>query len=151
MKITITEIANQEFLMALGVQALLSRMGIGVDLPGHPGVSEMLAPTVVAPVPLAALPTPAAAPRARRTPAPKPKPKPKAKAFAAASADPRGSKRDAIRAALRGEAKTIEQIIARVQKTFPELNRDYIGTVLCQLSKAGECSLGDDKLWRAAA
>lgn len=106
--------------------------------------------------PAPALPAPApAAPKrrgskpVRRGAAKKTVHKPARKAPAAP--DARGSKRDAIRASLRGGPKPVERILADAQKTFPELDRNYVGLVLLQLSRSGECELGEDKLWRAAA
>jgi hypothetical protein len=73
----------------------------------------------------------------------------KAEPASKVSADARGSRRDACRAALAKNTNgaTIESIVHEVQKTFPEMNRTDVGTVLCQLSKVGECELGADQRW----
>ncbi len=151
MKIVITEIANfHDALLARGVGAQLREAGLAVE------IAEAQTPSIA--------PAARGAGEASKTTnrkgkkkqaarAAKVKPNRSAQSRAAkavgAGTEGQGTKRDAVRAALRGGAKTIEQIVAIVQKTFPALDRDYVGTVLCQLK--GECELGEDRLWRAVA
>lgn len=157
MKLVISEVQNPvEAVFALGLKTLAAGMGASVDLAGIVIGGGVVPEPAIVRDPALALPAPAPGPKRRgsaETPvkrkAVKKPHKPARKAPAVS--DARGSKRDAIRASLRGGPKPVERILADAQKTFPELDRNYVGLVLLQLSRAGECELGEDKLWRAAA
>lgn len=158
MKLVISEVQNPvEAVFALGLKSLAAGMGASVDLAGIVIGGGIVPEPAVVHDPALALPAPAASTPKRRES--KSASRALAKKTAAhktarkapAASDPRGSKRDAIRASLRSGPKPVERILADAQKTFPELDRNYVGLVLLQLSRAGECELGEDKLWRAAA
>jgi hypothetical protein len=156
MKIAITEVSDaKEGLIALGLKALLVSAGMEAPSVSTAGVfSAALAQADHVPAP-PALPAPAAAPakgkyKARGVTKPAAKKAPKRTPAPTAPTDSRGTRRDAIRAALAKGPAPIEIMTARAQATFPEMTRTDVGTVLCQLSKTGECELGDDRNWRAS-
>jgi hypothetical protein len=149
MNISITEVSGlKDTILAAGIKTILDGIGLPVNV-GQTGtlpVAETPAKVIVhTPAPKATKQ------KALPAPAPKPKRVPTSDGRHAGPTDPRGSIRDAVRAALNTTGKDIVTMTQEVQRTFPEKNRDYIGTVLCQIAKGGECELGEDGKWRKAA
>ena len=131
--------------IAHGLQYMLESLDLGLTVTGV--IDPPAEPVAPEPKAVAAAPVK----KVRRYALPAPAPKAAAKPVKAVAADSRGSIRDAVRATLTASGKNIVQIVNEVQRTFPEKNRDYVGTVLCQLAKGGECELGGDFMWRKSA
>jgi len=161
MNIAITEVSGlKEAILAAGIKTLLEAVEIPVNVrqdgvvPAAPAAASIVADVPAEPLTRASrIPSKKAKsvvkqlapPPAKSEPASGPSP------TVGNLPDPRGSIRDAVRRALSTSGKDIITMVQAVQRTFPEKNRDYIGTVLCQLAKGGECELGDDGKWRKGA
>lgn len=146
MNITISAIDGlKEAVLASGIKELLQGMddGICVSIEKREALPQS-APAAPA-MPVEAPKRRGRKPRAKAAPAPV-KRAPAAYATSG-GASGTGTIRDAVRAAI-GNGADIETVTQQVQRTFPDKTRNYVGIVLMQLSKGGECELGDDGKWR---
>ena len=157
MNISISGVAGmKDAVIASGIKTFIENLGFGIAI--EVGMGELPATTPAAPIAApTAEPEPAAAtPKKRKYALRKTVAKPvkaaqKRTPVASApsgGADPRGTRRDAVRGALSATTgKNYYQLETELKATWPELDRSMISTIVCQLAKGGECEQVEGK-WR---
>ena len=154
MNITISGVEGmKDAVIASGIKTFIENLGLGIAIEVG---------TVAAAAPPAVIDLPVAAKRvyAKRVAQPKPiekavkkvpktaQKRPVAAPAAVGGADARGTRRDAVRAALSATTpKNYYQLEQELKPVWPELDRSMISTIVCQLAAGGECVQEDGK-WR---